>query len=60
MIDMDEITRELKKHKVIDVVRATGLHRNTVSKIRLGKRPPQLETLNAILQFLSANKSATE
>jgi transcriptional regulator with XRE-family HTH domain len=60
MIDMDEITRELKKHRVVDVERATGLHRNTISKIRLGKRPPQLETLNAILKFIDDQKSAKE
>jgi len=60
MIDMEKIRAELENHKVADIQRATGLHRNTISKIRMGKRPPKLETLNIILKFIDDQASAAK
>jgi predicted transcriptional regulator len=60
MIDLEKIRAEMAAHRTADISRATGLHRNTILRIKKGQITPQIDTLNVLLKFLEAQKSAAK
>ncbi|QDP59281.1 MAG: hypothetical protein Tp136SUR676911_20 [Prokaryotic dsDNA virus sp.] len=49
------LTERMKRHKTMDIARASGVHRNTVRSIKNGvNKNPSVDTLNAIHKALDS------
>lgn len=53
MLSIEEIRSKLKDRKVTVVSQATGIHKNTIYKIRRGQvTNPELETVKTLSDYL--------
>jgi transcriptional regulator with XRE-family HTH domain len=57
MMTIEQLRDGLQKHPVRVVVEATGLHRNTISAIRNGRKNPKYEVILKLSEYLAAQET---
>lgn len=54
MLTIKEVRRALKQRCILEVERRTGIHRNTLYRLRDGTQSPKAATIEALAKYLRA------